>query len=58
MTPAHAHGMSFTVFAVKKALQIERVEDPKLLVIEVYANLNILGRLEKFKTNILPRNLT
>lgn len=29
------------------ALQIERVEDPKLLVIEVYANLNILGRLEK-----------
>lgn len=28
-------------------LQIERVKDPKLLVIEVYANLNILGCLEK-----------
>ena len=31
----------------KTFLQIERVEDPKLLVIEVNANLNILGRLEK-----------
>ena len=29
------------------ALQIERLEDPRLLVIEVHANLNILGRLEK-----------
>lgn len=28
-------------------LQIEPVEDPKLLVAEVYAKLNIIGRLEK-----------